>query len=282
MRFAVEYSQYTAEKFNVTDTLLEKVDEITIWWNPKDLTLFEFLIKYANKRINIIIADNDTFIQYKLASKIKGFIKEHSELDIAFAFTYNIINEHPDTFKELQELQLKYYYQFPIDNWEEFNFWIQSGASDINIGNQLCFELEKCKNMSKEYNVKLRTDIGVVQKKFKTTNDYQSFFIRPEDIDYYSQYIDVYNLYWYYEDKRDLKVLYDIYAIDKYWYGNLQEIISDLSELINSKCLLATFAENRTNCGRKCLSGSNCRICKNMFELAKILNENSLMLEDDK
>lgn len=31
MRFAVEYSQYTAEKFNVTDTLLEKVDEITIW-----------------------------------------------------------------------------------------------------------------------------------------------------------------------------------------------------------------------------------------------------------
>jgi hypothetical protein len=49
--------------------------------------------------------------------------------------------------------------------------------------------------MSKEYNVKLRTDIGVVQKKFKTTNDYQSFFIRPEDIDYYSQYIDVYNLY---------------------------------------------------------------------------------------
>ena len=136
--------------------------------------------------------------------------------------------------------------------------------------------------MSKEYNVKLRTDIGIVQKKFKTTNDYQSFFIRPEDVDYYSQYIDVYNLYWYYENKRDLKVLYDIYAINKYWYGNLQEIVSDLSESINSKCLLATFVENRANCGRKCLSGSNCKICKNMFELAKILNENNLMLKDDK
>lgn len=85
------------------------------------------------------------------------------------------------------------------------------------IGNQLCFELEKCRMLANEYGFRLRTDIGVVQKKYITTEDYYSFFIRPEDIDKYSKFIDVFNLYFSkLENPRDLNVLFDIYSNDKY------------------------------------------------------------------
>ena len=281
MKFAVEYTQYTSQFLGVNEKLLEKIDEITIEWNPKDLTLLEFLQKYQDKRINIVIFENDSFEEYKMISKMENILKDFPNLNISFAFTYNIVEKYPETFKKIKEKNLKFYYYYAVYNWEDFNFWLKAGVSDIVIGNQLCFELDKCKSLATEYNIILKTDIGIVQKHYYSIEDYQSFFIRPEDIEFYSEYIDVFNLYWSNSsEKRDLGVLYDIYAIDKYWYGNLQEIILQLQEPIDSRCLLAGFAKNRINCGRRCLSGSNCNLCKNQIDLAKTLNANDLVLEN--
>jgi hypothetical protein len=160
---------------------------------------------------------------------------------------------------------------------------MKAGASDIVIGNQLGFEIFTCRELADEYGFRLRTDIGVVQKIHKTTEDYCSFFIRPEDIDEYGEVIDVFNLYFSQnEDVRDLNVLYDIYVNDKYWFGNLQEILPHLDNPLDSRCLLASFAKNRMGCKRRCLSNSACRICKNQMDLAKTLSDNNLMLENKK
>ncbi len=283
MKFAVEYSQFTSEKLGVKDALLEKIDEIDIDWDPQDLTLLEFLQKYKNKRINIIINNNEDFEKYKLLSKIATFKEEFPELDIAFAFRYNLVELFPEVLEQIKQKNIKFYYNYAICDWEEFNVWMKSGISDMVIGNQLCFELEKCRMLANEYGFRLRTDIGVVQKKYITTEDYCSFFIRPEDIDKYSKFIDVFNLYFSkLENPRDLNVLFDIYSNDKYWYGNLQEILPQLINPLDSRCLLSSFVNNRINCGRKCLSGSSCKICKNQMNLAKTLSDNNLMLEDKK
>ena len=109
-------------------------------------------------------------------------------------------------------------------------------------------------------------------------SDYQSFFIRPDDIEKYAEYIDTFILSTN-TNIESLNTLYEIFAKDKTWFGDLKEIIPNLSESIDNRCLLSTFAEKRLNCGRRCLSGGNCSICKQMFDLANTLNKNNLILE---
>ena len=81
------------------------------------------------------------------------------------------------------------------------------------------------------------------------------------------------------------EVLYEIYAQDRHWYGDLSEIISGLESNLDSRFILPHFGERRVKCQRKCLAGEKCVICEAILECSKTLQEAGLLInikEDEK
>ena len=81
------------------------------------------------------------------------------------------------------------------------------------IAEMMGFELEYIIKKTKELGVQIRVFPNVAQAARKNTSGLLKFWIRPEDIDFYSQYIDVCE--FYYDKYEQQKVYYDIYANDK-------------------------------------------------------------------
>jgi hypothetical protein len=99
------------------------------------------------------------------------------------------------------------------------------------------------------------------------------FFIRPDDIDMYEPYADIIE----FEGLEYQDNFYNIYAKQKLFYGNLNQIIYDFQDAIDNKGLISLFTERRINCGRECLKGGRCKRC---FSLAKINQQMSVYAKE--
>jgi len=59
----------------------------------------------------------------------------------------------------------------------------------------------------------------------KYNDGFKQFFIRPEDVDIYGEYVDVIE---FYDSIEQQNVLYEVYFKDKEWNGKLREIIKGM------------------------------------------------------
>ena len=106
-------------------------------------------------------------------------------------------------------------------------------------------------------------------------------YIRPEDIDVYSAYID----HFEFDTNNSIKkeyALYKIYVRDKEWKGNLNILLTNLNanvdnrgfELIpNDEDDEKAFAHRRMTCGQKCQNISPCNFCSNTFQLINSIQD---------
>jgi hypothetical protein len=124
-------------------------------------------------------------------------------------------------------------------------------------------------------NVSIRVFPNVAQSSWNGIDDLLKFWIRPEDIDFYSQYVDTCEFYG--EDEKN-DILYNIYSNDKKWFGELKEIIIGLESDIDSRYIVPRFVKKRVKCGRQCLKGGNCQICQHIKELSGNLEKAGLMV----
>ena len=69
---------------------------------------------------------------------------------------------------------------------------------------------------------------------------------------------------------------------DKKWFGDLQEIIIGLDSKIDSRYIIPRFAEKRIKCGKDCLKGGKCEMCKRILDLSEQLENAHLIVQIDK
>lgn len=100
--------------------------------------------------------------------------------------------------------------------------------------------------------------------------------MRPEDIQYLEEYVDVCE---FYGDYKKFDILYDIYKNDEKWFGNLQEIIIGLDKPIDSKYIVPRYGQKRIRCNRECLKGGKCKICFSIEELSKNLEKIGMVVQ---
>ena len=124
--------------------------------------------------------------------------------------------------------------------------------------------------------VSIRTFPNVAQKDVKNYDIY-SFFIRPEDIDFYSQYIDVCEFFL--DGIKNSETYYKIYAQDKKWFGDISEIIIGLTDRVDSRAIIGQFAKSRVKCGQKCLKGEPCNHCEKIVQLSELLIKANLLID---
>jgi len=258
MKYCLNYNQFTEHS-----SYIHQVDEWNIIFNEKDTTLLEFLNLHLDKRINLIISDMKFF---KFCEELT---KKYSNIYIKF--TNNLIEE----VEKIDKINFNFYFDTLVNNIDLMQQLIQLKVSDIYIVEDLGFNLKKLSPYLHKQNIQIRTYPNVAQSQWSNLPALKKFFIRPEDIDLYSNYIDVIEFFG--EDKK-MDIYMDIYKNKKKWLGRLDEIIIDFNSTIDNKYIIPKFAEIRAGCNRRCLKGEICHRCEQIENLASSLEKTNLIV----
>lgn len=243
---------------------INEADEWTIEYNSRDDTLLEFLEKNKNKRINLWFKEESSLVpEFFLEELTNKYDNLYIKLNMKYYYNKN--------FKH----NFKFFYDEFVNDWDTFIGLLDYGVTDIYVVENLCFELDKVAEVAARYNAQVRVFPNVAQSKFEATAALKKFFIRPEDLKFYEKYIDVIE---FFDTDEQLDTYYKIYAIDKKWFGKLNEIIKNFNSEIDNRYIIPKFAEKRVRCGKKCFKNSNCDRCNDIEQLANTLEESKLMI----
>ena len=271
MKYCINYSNKSH--------IIDKVDEILIRYDKnKILELFtQFIPAHLNQRVIVqLIEENNIDTIVNNLKKIISIYNENK--DIKFDIQLPFYNQK--FMEELKDTDLKYFFKAAANSWDKFTSLISQNVSDIYITDELAFELDKVAEIAHKNNIKVRIYPNVAQSRWDKLSDILKFFIRPEDIKMYEPYVDVCEFYG--DKAQQIDTYYKIYQEDKKWFGDLQEIIIGLDSKIDSRYIIPRFAEKRIKCGKDCLKGGKCEMCKRILDLSEQLENAHLIVQIDK
>lgn len=251
-------------KYTNISTKLTKANEIAIKY-IEDRGLLDFMKKFSSQRI-ILRVDAAAFPESEV-TKLIAIRRQHPEYNFAVALKGSFIATLDVNLMEtLQENNIPFFRESPCLNWEELNFLVAKGVSDINISGPLGFELSKVKRVLdiSGRKVQVRATANLVVNESVYTDTLVGFYIRPEDVSVYEGYIDVLE----FEGLEHQDTFYTIYAEKGAFIGNLNQCIYNIREQVDNKGLILLFGERRRDCGRQCLSGGRCNRCYTLADLS--------------
>ena len=258
-----------------------------------------YCIKYTNKFRYFNNSNVEIEIMYSSNNKLLDFCKD--VLKESQKLVVNILDEeiseneisvfeaaaaiHPNILFKTTDIdfiyknnnKLNFLYAEPISCWRDVRELSEIGISEILIRDYLCFDLEKLKTYCDKRNIKIRCVANYIEEdRFNTIPPYEEFFIRPEDVSFYEDYIDTIEFYKddYYELLEKQNILYKIYNSGK-WEGKLSDIIDGYTEDVLNTTVLPSFAKFRVDCQRRCDLGL-CDSCKHHTVWAKTLEKSGI------
>ena len=245
--------------------------EININYKPKVKQLEDFIIKYNQKRINLIFNSWEDFDQERDPDLIQAFRQKYPMC--------NLVMRLPSYSSQIQTLLIQkglpHYYFILANKWDILNGLLETSVTDIYVTEDLCFSMDIIRQKSEVKNKRIRTFCDVCQTSWPQSNSLRTFFIRPEDINLYNKYIDVVEFFDAEHNKDSLNILYDLYNNGKRWAGPLKEIIKGFRDDTDSYYLIPYFGEKRLNCNKRC-NTSSCSFCVQLSSLAKTLKQRQI------
>ena len=246
----------------------EKI-QLNINYKPQLKELEEFIINYPKNRINIFLSQEDVKNEKNLII-IKALYDKYPHIVAVFPY-YSDYLEQWATHNDLP-----YFYDCAITNWDLFNTIVKLNVTDILLQGEILFSLDLLKEKIKNTDIHLRCfcNLSSFSDWAKGDNSIKSFFIRPEDIDFYSKYIDTFDFYFKsHEDiLQKLNIFYEIYAQEKKWQGKLKELIINYIGEEDNRFITPIFAERRVKCEKRCEKdpSCSCNLCENIYDMGKL------------
>ena len=263
MNYCIEYT----DSFKKYD----EIAEIRIVVTKDSVSPLPFLSKYINHRI-ILDFETGVVSDYMLRS-LANFRQEQPTANFACCVSYQE-KYLAETFKENN---FPFFFKEFVNNWDMLHTLKNIGVSDMYITNSLGFELDKVAQVLHSNDINIRVVPNLAQCS-GDIDPIKTFFIRPEDIDLFSEYVDIFE---FYGDRKKQYVYYDIYSKDKKWFGPLREIIFGFNSDLDSRFILPVFGARRIKCGKKCFKGSACAICDRVYSASKTLEEKGLLVKKE-
>lgn len=257
---------------------IDEAREIKIDYRPTDETLEEFITMDTDRMVTINLSNKDFLISLEQMNFFKS-LKQKNIKNYILMFPLEWIltkDKKVDNIKfaAIKDCAANYCFSDAIGNWEILQFVLSLGVSDVIITDMLGFNMERVRGVCG--NTRIRATVNIAQSAWVDSTDVTKFFIRPEDIPFYDKYIDVFE---FQGDKNHQEILYKVYSKQKYWYGDLREIIIGLNTEVDSRRLVSIFGEVRANCGKRCITSKNCQICKRSIETIKTLEKANLAID---
>lgn len=262
MKYCITY-----DSSNANCKYLNEVDEILINYNRKDLTLLDFMLEHQEQRIIIMITWEGDFLDNNCIEIFKHIHESYPELNFAFCF-WNI-PDNEKLLKVVQDSELPFFFGNFVKDWDTLHYFKKFNPTDMYVTESLGFEIQKVAAVLAPAGIKVRCFPNVAQSAAEMECGLKTFFIRPEDVEKYSEYVDVLE---FFGDSVHMDTYYKIYTKDKKWFGKLKEIIAGLKSDIDSRHIPEQFADSRMNCGKRCLKGSGCKLCESVEALSATLD----------
>ena len=258
---------------------INEVDEIEIIFHDNDLTFIERLInKEFNNRIIIRVEDIQLFQENSRLALFQQLKLVH-EVDFKLKFE-NYNPEYDELFQEIKDSNIPFFFDIKAGGLDVFYGLVDLGVSDIYVVNELGFSLKQLGPVAHAAGISIRAFANFAQDSWGINPGIKSFFIRPEDIQYYEPYVDVVEFMG--ELKSEFEVYYKIYGIQNKWEGNLDDLIIGLntSEPVDNKTIVPEILpRKRLMCQKGCLTGASCSLCELYLDVSKTLSEKALYFE---
>lgn len=268
MKYAI-----TISKENYKSETLNDYEEVIILYNSVDNTLFEYLALHKNSNQRIIIAFEKELPTENLLVKLAQINSENSDLNLTLKFYRSAVPE--ETRHRIEDLGLLFFYSDFCRSWDCLNGWIGENVSDIYIVEEMGFDLKRIGRLCHLYNISVRVFPNIAQSEYPNSNI--KFFIRPNDVKFYEDYVDVFEFMPI--EQRDSLVYRKIYT-DGNWYGDLKEIIIG-EEWIPNEGLSPDFGEARIGCGKRCAKGNGCTYCVRAILLARDMYKHNISFDKE-
>lgn len=200
--------------------------------------------------------DNETLIQQVniLRDIVQNYTIECSSIAYAKALIKNEFNA---------------YIRYPISDWETLINFINIGVSDVYIDSALGFQIKKVFDLCHNKKIIIRVSPTVSPTAAIVGIRPNSFFIRPEDIQIYSQYIGVIDFKESDQEKED--TLFSIYKRGSFLY-NLKDLLDDCTFSVQNPFIKPEFGQARLTCGQRCLiPGHSCHLCETQISLTNLV-----------
>ena len=251
--------------------MLETAGEIIIKYFKKDREILDFVQKWDPQQRIILNVTRLSEEDFKNSIDLFSATLKLHPIAVMCSKTQD--------YMSLYDVNVPYFFVEPCSTADELTGQIRAKVSDVYVMNELGFYLSDIAPVCKDKNVKIRVIPNFAQSSSDLAGDsFTKFFIRPDDLDLYEDYIDVIEFYTP-EDRLDIQnVLHDVYREGK-WLGNLGQIIFGLDN-INNSAIMPLFGETRLKCKKRC-AFQKCDICKTIKSISQELDKKDIHFEKD-
>lgn len=237
---------------------LEKADEIKISYKDRN-KIIDYVEKYPKATIILSLRDASEDIEttWEEINRYQTLCKGK------FLFAATTIQQ----IHECNLREIKFYLDRPVSTYEEL-YWLKKYKAEyILIEAPLFFDLKNVSYICNTFcSLRIAPNVAYYANDVPRSNGIYGSWIRPEDIDLYSDYIDTIE----FEDcdVRKEEALYRVYMETKKWPMDLNKLITNLGTPINNFYIPDTFGLVRLTCGQTCVSGGACHLCDRVIALA--------------
>ena len=236
-----------------TPEYLKKADQIRVIIQDYK-QIYDLLEEYPNK---------DIILNFAPATQDQKILNDLSILG-QNRIVLSIFNI--DDIKLAKELKFKYYLAQALQTPEEVRAAKNLGVSWVLIDNYAMHKLHEIKVIG--IPIRAIPNLSFLDG-IPRENGVCGNWIRPEDIDNYSLYIDVIE-FGTQPQKRE-QTLYRLYAEDKKWAGELGRIVMDLDYPALNRTIDSEKIMRRMNCGMTCASLGDCTLCYDILKMSFLL-----------
>lgn len=248
-------------------SVLRQADEVRVAYRDRD-RIMDFIEQIPDKRIILEVDSQIAPIEQKTwemyQEKFPQFCVAISNLHMA---------------KDMDEAGVRWFWPFPITTYYELRWIIAMNPCYIVLGAPLCFELEQVKKITQ---IPIRFTPNLAVPSYLThmtdTPNFCGPWIRPEDVKYYEDYIDVMEFYNNDDKLKTEEVLLEVYQ-KGIWPGNLNLLLSELNFNVDNRAIVEDLGPRRVNCGQRCMETGTCHLCESALrfadQLRKVHNERS-------
>ena len=268
MKYCVHYDKNFRHLAAVDEFILEYHGEVS------RVPLLEMMEKV--KPGQRVLLDMSAFNDSQVSDEIQYVTAATSIYDNITIILHSNLAEADNLLAALFEKDIPYFFNIRVDTVDEFIYFRDKGASDIYVVNGLGFLLKNLKSISEGMRIRVFANVAQTASPEKNAG-ITAFFIRPEDVKCYEDYVDVIE---FFGPTNRASVLYEIYAIYHTWAGKLNDLILRLDcEVQNSLITTATFGVHRVGCEKKC-QYNRCYVCTRAADLAKTIVERAEQLNE--
>lgn len=249
----------------------------------------EFIYDYNKStlldKIDIVKKHEDNIVTFSILAISDDILMEMKDISKLGNVKFRL-----ESFLKKEELayvlenKIQYYYDYMTaraDTLDSLCGLCNMGVSDVFITGELAFKMNVVKNVTKEqFNVQTRIIPNIAQElvinpHIQDGDKLTSFWVRPEDLDLYEEYIDVIDLFGL--NEKQVSVIYNIYFLEKTWSGDLGKLIIGVQDF-NNLGVPKHFTDARLNCGKIC-NINRCHKCHKYKNIAKLLKQEECIIE---